>query len=181
MFDISWTEFLLIGVVALIVIGPKELPAVMRTMGQWTRKVRSMAADFQGQFQEAMREAEMADLKKQVDDMAHDIKNYDPLKDVRADVEAAGKDIQTSLEQQPAPEAATTEPTSADAPVAADAGEQTVVAAPTEPDALEKPEAQMTAVPLNIEPNEKEAVAVGPVEVDAAAVATEPDSTRRAG
>jgi sec-independent protein translocase protein TatB len=74
MFDISWTEFLLIGVVALIVIGPKELPAVLRTLGQWTRKVRSMAADFQGQFQEAMREAEMADLKKQVDDIAHDIK-----------------------------------------------------------------------------------------------------------
>ena len=40
MFDISWTEFLLIGVVALIVIGPKELPAVLRTLGQWTRKVR---------------------------------------------------------------------------------------------------------------------------------------------
>src|SRR5271170_2986099 len=98
MFDISWTEFLLIGVVALIVIGPKELPAVLRTLGQWTRRVRSMAADFQGQFQEAMREAEMADLKKQVDDIAHDIKSYDPLKDVRADVEAAGKDIQSSLE-----------------------------------------------------------------------------------
>src|SRR5271167_2102295 len=99
MFDISWTEFLLIGVVALIVIGPKELPAVLRTLGQWTRRVRSMAADFQSQFQEAMREAEMADLKKQVDDIAHDIKSYDPLKDVRADVEAAGKDIQSSLEQ----------------------------------------------------------------------------------
>ena len=97
MFDISWTEFLLIGVVALIVIGPKELPAVLRTLGQWTRRVRSMAADFQSQFQEAMREAEMADLKKQVDDIAHDIKSYDPLKDVRADVEAAGKDIQSSL------------------------------------------------------------------------------------
>ena len=102
MFDISWTEFLLIGVVALVVIGPKELPAVLRTLGQWTRRARSMAADFQGQFQEAMREAEMADLKKQVDDIAHDIKSYDPLKDVRADVEAAGKDIQSSLEQKPA-------------------------------------------------------------------------------
>ena len=53
MFDISWTEFLLIGVVALIVIGPKELPTVMRTLGQYTRKIRSMAADFQNQFQEA--------------------------------------------------------------------------------------------------------------------------------
>ena len=46
MFDISWTEFLLIGVVALVVIGPKELPAVMRTIGQWTRKVRGMASNF---------------------------------------------------------------------------------------------------------------------------------------
>ncbi len=101
MFDISWTEFLLIGVVALIVIGPKELPAVLRTLGQYTRKVRSMAADFQGQFQEAMREAEMADLKKQVDDIATGIKQYDPLKDVRADVEAAGKDIHASLELPP--------------------------------------------------------------------------------
>ena len=102
MFDISWTEFLLIGVVALVVIGPKELPAVLRTLGQWTRRARSMAADFQSQFQEAMREAEMADLKKQVDDIAHGIKSYDPLKDVRADVEAAGKDIQSSIEQKPA-------------------------------------------------------------------------------
>ena len=63
---------------------------------------RSMAADFQSQFQEAMREAEMADLKKQVDDIAHGIKSYYPLKDVRTDVEAAGKDIQSSIEQKPA-------------------------------------------------------------------------------
>ena len=97
MFDISWTEFLLIGIVALIVIGPKELPAVMRSLGQWTRKIRSLAADFQNQFHEAMREAEMADLKKQVDDMASDIKTYDPLKDVRADVEAIGKDLNESV------------------------------------------------------------------------------------
>src|SRR5690348_17344372 len=97
MFDISWTEFLLIGIVALIVIGPKELPAVMRTMGQWTRKSRSLAADFQNQFHEAMREAEMADLKKQVDDMAQDVKHYDPLKDVRADVEAIGKNLDADL------------------------------------------------------------------------------------
>jgi sec-independent protein translocase protein TatB len=98
MFDISWTEFLLIGVVALIVIGPKELPTVMRTLGQYTRKIRGMAADFQNQFQEAMREAEMADLKKQVDDMASDIKNYDPLKDVRTDLESIGKDFEKSLD-----------------------------------------------------------------------------------
>src|SRR5579862_4464567 len=98
MFDISWTEFLLIGVVALIVIGPKELPAVMRTMGQWTRKVRGMATEFQNQFQEAMREAEMADLKKQVDDMARDVTDVDPLKGVRDDIETVGSDVQRSLD-----------------------------------------------------------------------------------
>ena len=105
MFDISWSEFLLIGVVALIVIGPKELPGVLRTLGQYTRKVRGMAADFQNQFQEAMREAEMADLKKQVDDIAQDVKNFDPLKDVRSDLEATGKDIERSLEATPEPKA----------------------------------------------------------------------------
>src|SRR5580704_2584856 len=119
MFDISWTEFLLIGVVALVFIGPKELPAVMRTMGQWTRRIRSMAADFQGQFQEAMREAEMADLKKQVDDIAHDVKSYDPLKEVRSSVEAAGKDIQSSLEK-PAAGPGAGEATSAGEQTAAD-------------------------------------------------------------
>jgi sec-independent protein translocase protein TatB len=97
MFDISWTEFLLIGIVALVVIGPKELPGVMRTLGQYTRKIRGMASDFQNQFQEAMREAEMADLKKSVDDLAHDIKSYDPLKGAREDVEAMGKDLNKDL------------------------------------------------------------------------------------
>jgi sec-independent protein translocase protein TatB len=70
MFDISWGKLVIIGVVALIVIGPKELPAVLRTLGQWMAKIRRMAAEFQGQFNEAMREAEMADLKKQFDDTA---------------------------------------------------------------------------------------------------------------
>jgi sec-independent protein translocase protein TatB len=97
MFDISWTEFLLIGIVALVVIGPKELPGVMRTLGQYTRKIRGMASDFQNQFQEAMREAEMADLKKSVDDLAQDIKSYDPLKGAREDVEALGKDLNKDL------------------------------------------------------------------------------------
>ena len=101
MFDISWTEFLLIGVVALIVIGPKELPAVMRTLGQWTRKIRGMATEFQNQFQEAIREAEMADLKKEVDDLAQGVKNFDPLKEVRADLESTGEDVKRSLSSTP--------------------------------------------------------------------------------
>jgi len=69
MFDIGWSELVVIAVVALIAIGPKELPGVLRTVGQWMRKARTMAGEFQGQFQEAMREAEMADLKKSFDEV----------------------------------------------------------------------------------------------------------------
>src|SRR4030088_1013490 len=69
MFDIGWSEFVVIAIVALIAIGPKELPGVLRMVGQWMSKARKMAAEFQGQFQEAMREAEMADLKKTFDEV----------------------------------------------------------------------------------------------------------------
>jgi len=69
MFDIGWSELIVIGVVALIAIGPKELPGVLRMVGQWMGKARKMATEFQGHFNEAMREAEMADLKKTFDDV----------------------------------------------------------------------------------------------------------------
>jgi sec-independent protein translocase protein TatB len=158
MFDISWTEFLLIGIVALIVIGPKELPAVMRSLGQWTRKIRSLAADFQNQFHEAMREAEMADLKKQVDDMAQvaqDIKQYDPLKDVRADVEAIGKDLDESVK-------------SPDQAADTDAAEVTDSAATTPPaEALEIPQ-----VAAELRDKEAADAGVGPVAPEAPAEAT---------
>src|SRR6201989_904184 len=70
MFDIGWSEFVVIGVVALIVIGPKELPAVLRAIGQWTTKIRRMAGEFQSQFREAMRKPERADLKNSVDELS---------------------------------------------------------------------------------------------------------------
>jgi sec-independent protein translocase protein TatB len=173
MFDISWTEFLLIGVVALVVIGPKELPGVMRTIGQYTRKIRGMAADFQNQFQEAMREAEMADLKKQVDDMASDIKSYDPLKSVREDLETAGKDIEKSF-------AAGTEAKPAEAmpPLdAASAPEALPPAAPAalppapEPGVTDPPLEQSTVVP---EPASTEPMNINPMTSD-------PASTERTG
>jgi sec-independent protein translocase protein TatB len=83
-FGIEWTEYAVIAIVALIVIGPKELPAVLRAIGQWTTKIRRMAAEFQSQFQEALREAEMADLKKEVDTLNDAAKGFtsqfdDPL------------------------------------------------------------------------------------------------------
>jgi sec-independent protein translocase protein TatB len=87
MFDIGWSELVVIAVVALIAIGPKELPGVLRMVGQWMGKARKMAAEFQGQFQEAMREAEMADLKK----------SFDEVKEAAAGF--ASGDLMTSLEK----------------------------------------------------------------------------------
>jgi sec-independent protein translocase protein TatB len=87
MFDIGWSELVVIAVVALIAIGPKELPGVLRMVGQWMGKARKMAAEFQGQFQEAMREAEMADLKK----------SFDEIKDAASGL--AGGNVMTSLQK----------------------------------------------------------------------------------
>jgi len=96
MFDIGWSELVVIGIVALIAIGPKELPGVLRTVGTYMGKIRRMASEFQGQFQEAMREAEMADLKKQVDDMTDaatkGFTDFDPLGDVRKEVASLSSD-----------------------------------------------------------------------------------------
>ena len=92
MFDLGWGKLILIGIVALVVIGPKELPGALRTLGQWMTKVRRMASEFQNQFHEAMREAELADLKKDVDEMAATAKSYaniDPLGDLQKDIESA--------------------------------------------------------------------------------------------
>jgi sec-independent protein translocase protein TatB len=93
-FDLGWGELIVIGVVALIAIGPKELPGALRTAGQWMGKLRRMAAEFQNQFQEAMREAEVADLKQHFDaiqDAARDIRNLDPVGTVRERIESAAE------------------------------------------------------------------------------------------
>lgn len=94
MFDIGWSELVVIGVVALIAIGPKELPGVLRMVGQWIGKARRMASEFQGQFNEAMREAEMADIKKTFDDASSAAKDLSPtnlLTSLNKDVEDAMK------------------------------------------------------------------------------------------
>jgi len=67
MFDLSWGEMMLIGAVALIVIGPKDLPRTLRAVGQGVGKVKRMASEFQGQFNQAMREAELDSVRKEVE------------------------------------------------------------------------------------------------------------------
>jgi sec-independent protein translocase protein TatB len=151
MFDIGWSEIVVIGVVALIVIGPKELPGVLRAIGQWTTKIKRMAGEFQSQFQEAMREAEMADLKKEVDAATKGMtSHFDPL------------DVDEATRWEPSKESNTesksdskTEPTVGGTPVAvaADAAPAATSSAaqggvaPAEPAVADAPEPSPDRVP----------------------------------
>jgi sec-independent protein translocase protein TatB len=131
MFDIGWSELLLIGIIALIAIGPKELPGALRTLGQWMAKIRRMASEFQGQFQEAMREAEIEQLKKELDDMAAKATEYalfDPIDDVRRDIEKSVGDL-PSLDEPSTP-SATTETQPEDATMSQPPSDTTAAASP---------------------------------------------------
>jgi sec-independent protein translocase protein TatB len=147
MFDIGWSELVLIGVVALIVIGPKELPTVLRTVGQYMTKIRRMASEFQGQFQEAMREAEMDELKKNVDSLNQAATNltsdFNPLGDVQKDIQKTFESGQltpgeTTPSATPTTGEATTPPPDVSAP-------PTPAAEPAKPAAESAPEPRPAA------------------------------------
>ena len=92
MFDIGWTEMLVVGVVALIVIGPKDLPEMFRTLGRFTAKMRGMARDFQRAMDSAADEAGVKDLKN----VAGDLKKATSAKSLGLD---AVKDAATKFEK----------------------------------------------------------------------------------
>lgn len=69
MFDLSWSELLVLGAVALLLIGPKELPAFLRMLGKYAGVIKRHAAEFRSHFDAAMREAELDSLKREVDDL----------------------------------------------------------------------------------------------------------------
>src|SRR5262245_16854335 len=67
MFDITSSKLLILGIVALLVIGPKDLPALLRTLGKYMGIIKRHAAEFRAQFDEAMRESELEQIKKEVE------------------------------------------------------------------------------------------------------------------
>ena len=94
MLDMSWGEVMVIGAVALIVIGPKDLPRALRTVGNFTGKIRRMAVEFQGQFNEAMREAELDDVKKQLQGVNESVASvnatsFNPIQTIRDELKGA--------------------------------------------------------------------------------------------
>jgi len=123
-FDIAWSELALIGAVALIVIGPKDLPRVMRSLGQWTRRARAMAAEFQRNLDEMMREAELDEIRREVEKVSPAAfkSNLEKMVGAKGIAEAIKIDPVPApapampIEAAPEP---TPEPTPAPAPIAA--------------------------------------------------------------
>jgi sec-independent protein translocase protein TatB len=96
MFDLDISKMIIVGIVALAVIPPKDLPRVMRTVGQTIGKMRRMASEFQGQFMEAMREvereADLESVKKEfqaINDQAKIDTSFDPVGMMREDMTKA--------------------------------------------------------------------------------------------
>lgn len=77
MFDIGWSELLVIAVVAIVVVGPKDLPRLMRTFGHYAGKLRRAAADFQRQFEDAIRETEIEEVKKAIESVRDETPSID--------------------------------------------------------------------------------------------------------
>jgi sec-independent protein translocase protein TatB len=150
MFDIGWTEMLVIAVVMIVVVGPKDLPRMLRTFGKTTAKLRVMAGDFQKQFNEALKEADLDDVKKSV----NELRSLNPTAEIKKQLnpfEKAAADVRAGLETA----------TQSKVPVAADplksgatampgvAGPEAMPAAPTFPAAAE-PSPEIADVPTKV-------------------------------
>ncbi len=161
MFDIGWTEMLVIAVVMIVVVGPKDLPKMLRTFGKTTAKLRAMAGDFQKQFNEALKEAELDDVKKSVDSLrslnpATEIKKQlNPFEKAASDVRAGLDTLKPKPPEPASPVAAASEPLKSGAaaipgeaatPVSTPAASTPAPAAAAQP-AAAAPVAAMAAAP----------------------------------
>jgi sec-independent protein translocase protein TatB len=117
MFDIGWQEILVIGVVALVVIGPKDLPRTMRTAGRWMRKAKTVTHEFKRHVDDMMRESELDEVRRNISEVTsinpgqyieHQI---DPDKKLRESLEFGGEDlVNVTLPPAPAAPAASASP-----------------------------------------------------------------------
>jgi sec-independent protein translocase protein TatB len=88
MFGIDSSELLLIAIVALVVIGPKELPGLLRTWGKWMAQMRGMAAEFRGHVDEMVRQSDLDEVKKQLTTSSGlDLQSLDPTKEIRSHIQ----------------------------------------------------------------------------------------------
>lgn len=150
MLDVGWTEILVIAIVLIIVVGPKDLPQMLRTFGRMMSKMRGMASDFRQQFDEALREADLEDVKKTIGEA----QKLNPLNTIREAVNPLrqmGNDIKADLQKTTS---SVSSSSSAAAPV--DSVSSAPVAVPSE---AQKPASvePVAAVPLKAGPTRKTA------------------------
>lgn len=143
MFDLGWSKILILAVVAIVVVGPKELPSLLRTLGQFIAQLRRHAAEFRAQFDEAMRSTELDQIRRDVEAIKSD---------ATASIQGIGKTLEQDLAEakasvEQAVEAKPPEPPAIEAASASPAPDHvngtTASAAPAEPPAL----AEASALP----------------------------------
>ena len=100
MFEISWSELLILGIVTLIFVGPKELPVFLRTLGRYAGSIKRQANEFRSQFDEAMREAELDTMRKEMEAMQTSV-NAEIMGASKAIDDAAAPPVMQALPQKP--------------------------------------------------------------------------------
>jgi sec-independent protein translocase protein TatB len=111
MLDIGWTELLVIAIVLIVVVGPKDLPPMLRAFGKMTANLRKMAGDFRTQFDEALRESELDDVRKTISD-AQRLNPTNALRDAINPLRQMGEEIRADLQKTthvPTPDALPTD------------------------------------------------------------------------
>ena len=102
MFDFGWSELLVIAVVAIVVVGPRELPGMLRTFGKYAGQLRSMAGDFQRQFNDALKDADLDDVRKSIESV-RSVNPLNQMKDSLNPLKAAGEGVRKAIEDPGAP------------------------------------------------------------------------------
>ncbi len=108
MFDLTTSKLLILGIVALIVIGPKDLPMLLRTLGKYIGMIKRQAAEFRSQFDDAMRDAELQQIKKDVENLGQEAEKAvrDGGQAFESEISASQRDVdQALLDGTPAPAA----------------------------------------------------------------------------
>ena len=100
MFDIGWTELAVVALVALVIIGPKDLPKAMRTVGQYARKLRGMAREFQSGLDELAREADLDDARKAIQGVGNPKKAFTDAIDPTGEVTKEMRDLDKAARDQ---------------------------------------------------------------------------------
>ncbi len=182
MFDIGWPEMMVIAVVLIVVVGPKDLPKMLRNFGKTTSNLRRMAGDFRKQFDDALKEAELDDVKSTIDAA----RKLNPAADIRKalnPMEKAASDVRAGLDglmkppppKVPSPDAPATPAEPAKAGPTAMPGEPAVVPPPPAADAKSDP---TPATAVNNEPDAKVAT---PKPSAAKASAAKPSPAKASG